>query len=70
MSLNWQSLWDFDDPEVSERRFREAAAATDDAEERRLLDTQIARALGLQGRFDEANRALDGVDARMLRFCH
>src|SRR6476661_4039008 len=62
VALNWQSLWDFEHPEVSERRFREAAAATDDMEERRLVETQIARALGLQGRFDEAHRMLDCVD--------
>ena len=58
-------LWDFDDPAASETRFRGAvdAAVTDGdlvaADEAR---TQLARSLGLQGRFDEAHHILDQVD--------
>lgn len=53
-------LWDFDNPTVSELRFREAAdqadgIATDE------LRTQIARAIGLQGGFAEALTLLDGI---------
>jgi tetratricopeptide (TPR) repeat protein len=44
-------LWDFSDPVASEQRF---LAAGDDAE----LRTQVARALGLQGRFDEGEAVL------------
>lgn len=53
-------LWDFDDPAASEQRFREAAqrAAGDD---RLVLLTQLARALGLQGRFDEGHAVLDEI---------
>lgn len=54
-------LWDFDDPQASEQRFltarREAATATHEAE----LASQQARALGLQGRFEEAAGLLDSV---------
>ena len=48
------ALWDFADPAGSEARFRES----DDPE----LRTQLARALGLQGRFDEAHAVLDERD--------
>ena len=59
-------LWDFDDPAASETRFRGAvdAAVTDGdlvaADEAR---TQLARSLGLQGRFDDGHAILDRVDA-------
>ncbi|HEY8169010.1 MAG TPA: hypothetical protein VIF84_09860 [Candidatus Limnocylindrales bacterium] len=58
-------LWDFDDPGASEASFRarltelEDAGAADDADEAR---TQLARALGLQGRYDEGDAELDVVD--------
>lgn len=46
-------LWDFGQPQLSEARFREAlAGATGDRA--RVLRTQLARALGLQDRFDDA----------------
>lgn len=56
-------LWDFDDPAGSESRFRRLlerlvptrVAAAEAA-------TQLARALGLQGRFAEAEAVLDGID--------
>jgi tetratricopeptide (TPR) repeat protein len=47
-------LWDFSDPVASEGRLR---AVGDDPE----LQTQVARALGLQGRFEHATRLLDGI---------
>ncbi|NYJ02736.1 tetratricopeptide (TPR) repeat protein [Nocardioides thalensis] len=54
-------LWDFDDPAGSEQRFR---AAADDAQgpARDVLLTQVARALGLQERYDAAHALLDGLD--------
>ena len=53
-------LWDFDDAEGSERRFREAAADATGAD-RLVLLTPVARALGLQDRFAEAHDTLDWV---------
>jgi tetratricopeptide (TPR) repeat protein len=59
---DWLALWDFNDPSASEARFREAVAALPVGSGDRLEgETQIARALGLQRRFDEAHRMLDGV---------
>jgi tetratricopeptide (TPR) repeat protein len=54
------ALWDFDDPASSEQRFREAAADATGAD-RRVLLTQVARALGLQNRFADAHETLDQV---------
>lgn len=55
-------LWDFADPGASEARFR--AAMTDaPASDAAVLATQVARALGLQGRYAEALAVLDGIVA-------
>ncbi|WP_346924612.1 hypothetical protein [uncultured Arthrobacter sp.] len=64
--LNQQTLdqlWDFDDPALSEARFR-AAASEDryDADEQAELSTQLGRAIGLQGRYEEADALLDAID--------
>ena len=62
------ALWDFDDPCASEGRFARAAAAASGAE-RAELETQRARALGLQERYDEADAVLDAItdDAPVVR---
>lgn len=52
-------LWDFDDPVGSEGRLRAAAAGEPDAGRRAELATQVARTLGLQGRFADADALLD-----------
>lgn len=57
------SLWDFDDVGASEARFRLAAEGAGSDLERAALLTQVARALGLAGRFDEARALLDGLGA-------
>jgi len=57
------ALWDFDDPIASEAAFRGAISSTDEPLARAVLGTQLARALGLQERYDEADRVLEGVDA-------
>jgi len=51
-------LWDFDDPAASELRLR-AAAEEADPEDRLVLMTQVARALGLQEQYDEGHAVLD-----------
>ncbi|RKR18783.1 hypothetical protein [Arthrobacter oryzae] len=57
-------LWNFDDPAGSETRFRAAAAdGSYDADERAELTTQLGRAIGLQGRYEEADALLDSIDA-------
>ena len=54
-------LWDFADPAGSQRRLRAAAEAAADPIRAAELSTQIARAVGLQDRFDEAGSLLDAV---------
>ena len=56
------ALWNFDDPAGSERRFR-TAADTAEGTDRLVLMTQIARALGLQERYDEGHAVLDHLAA-------
>jgi len=53
-------LWDFNDPAGSERRFRKAAAKTS-GDERAAHLTQVARALGLQEKYDDGHQVLDGL---------
>lgn len=56
-------LWNFGDPAASEARFRAAMLEEIyDADERAELATQLGRAIGLQGRLDEADALLDGID--------
>src|SRR3954447_2375440 len=59
-------LWDFSDPGASEERLRAAAERQTDAGSRAELQTQVARALGLQERFDEADEVLDLIRAESL----
>ncbi|WP_051480415.1 NAD(P)-dependent oxidoreductase [Cellulomonas sp. KRMCY2] len=59
-----RDLWDVDDPVASARRFADAAAdLTRPPGHRAELATQQARALGLQGRFAEAEAVLDAFAA-------
>ncbi len=59
MQEQLDQLWDFTDPSASEQRFRDAAREHGATPETRAeLETQVARALGLQSRFDEADRLL------------
>ena len=51
-------LWDFDDPSGPEERLRAAAQGVE-GDDRLVLMTQVARALGLQERYDEGHAALD-----------
>ena len=63
----YDDLWDFNQPEVSERRFEEKFAEIphDNGEAHLQLLTQIARAQGLQRQFDEAHHTLDDVAAAL-----
>ena len=59
-------LWDYDDPAASEARFRaaiESASAGGDATAAAEARTQLARSLGLQGRFADGDAILDRVEA-------
>lgn len=53
------ALWNFGDPAASAEAFRRAMASATATGERAELLSQIARAEGLQGRFDEGHALLD-----------
>ena len=61
-SVTLDKLWDFDHPALSEQRFRaEAAKHAPRSREGAEAATQIARAQGLQRKFDDADVTLDTV---------
>lgn len=64
MAVDIDALWDYDQPGVSELRFREAlkAESGDDALE---VETQIARTLGLRREFNKAHALLDTIEKRL-----
>ena len=63
---DFDSLWDYHDPAETERRFRALFDADPGDDDTRLqLLTQIARAQGLQGKFEDAHRTLDLVTRRL-----
>lgn len=62
---DFDSLWDYDHPDVSERKFRELLPAAVDSEDISYLAqllTQIARAEGLQRKFEAAHKTLERVE--------
>lgn len=62
---DFDSLWNYADPQATEQRFRTllpAAEASGDRGYHAELLTQIARALGLQREFDSAHHVLDVVE--------
>jgi tetratricopeptide (TPR) repeat protein len=62
------ALWNFDQPVASEARFRaEAARHPAGSREASEAATQQARALGLQRRFDDADRALEAIVGALAR---
>jgi tetratricopeptide (TPR) repeat protein len=65
---NLDALWDYDDPAGSETRFlalRLTLGAAEDHGRLMELDTQIARAQGLQGRFADALTMLETVQVAL-----
>ncbi|GEP36524.1 hypothetical protein NPS01_01870 [Nocardioides psychrotolerans] len=70
--LDLTSLWDFDDPAASENRLRRAIRGAG-ARDQHILMTQLARAVGLQGRYDDGLgllAATTAVDAEVAARIH
>ncbi len=64
-------LWDFQDPEASEKAFRELLEqASDNEPYYREVQTQIARTHSLRGQFDEAHEILDEVSEALPSVGH
>jgi tetratricopeptide (TPR) repeat protein len=67
-SAKLDGRWDFAKPEVSEARFREALTQFPAGSREALeIATQIARAQGLQRRFDAAHATLDAIEPGLTR---
>ena len=65
---DWKALWNFDDPAATEQKFREIlpeAEASGDTLYLLELKTQIARALGLQKKYNEAHALLDELKPQL-----
>ncbi len=57
-------VWDFDDLDATERRFREQLELEESDAGRAEVMTQLARVAGLRGDFDEGDRLLDDALTR------
>src|SRR5713226_3184755 len=67
---DFDSLWDYDHPGATERKFREFLPAALDSRDFPYLTqllTQIARAEGLQRKFQDAHKTLDRVEKALLK---
>lgn len=67
--IPFQALWDYGDPAGTEAKFRDLLPGIQEGGDpavRLQLLTQIARALGLQNKFDEAHAILDRVEKEMV----
>ena len=62
-SNGWRDVWDFDDLDLSERRFRAALEAEETAAGRAGVLTQLARIEGLRGDFAAGERLLATAEA-------
>lgn len=65
-------MWDYNDPGASETRLQEALSAAQTAGDRGYsieLMTQVARAQGLQRRFDDAQATLDKAETNLSSIC-
>lgn len=66
--LDFDKLWDYNAPEETEKKFRELLPDLKNQKDFKYrsaylqLQTQIARTLGLQMKFDEAHSLLDEID--------
>lgn len=63
MSGGWRDVWDFDDLDLSESRFRALLDADEAADDRAGVLTQLARIEGLRGRFTEGKLLLAQAEA-------
>ncbi|MEP6997363.1 MAG: tetratricopeptide repeat protein [Betaproteobacteria bacterium] len=64
MAIDLAPLWNFDQPEISEQRFR-AALAMASGDDALILQTQIARTYGLRGDFARAREILESIEPQV-----
>lgn len=68
--LDFDKEWDYSNPEATEEKFCEFLKKSEDKPTSYVLQlkTQIARTLGLQRKFDEANQLLDEIQDQVQTF--
>lgn len=64
MAADIDALWDYNQPAVSETRFRDALK-TETGDDALELETQIARTFSLRREFTQAHLVLDSIDKRI-----
>ena len=67
-NLDFDRLWDYNDPAGTEKKFREILPKIKDSQNESAylqLLTQIARTLGLQMKFEDAHKILDEVESQL-----
>jgi tetratricopeptide (TPR) repeat protein len=64
MTIDVSTLWDFNNPELSEERFR-SVLSTASADDALLLQTQIARTYGLRRNFSQARQILSDIEPQI-----
>lgn len=64
MAIDFSKLWDFNQPELSEQRFR-SAIPTASADDALLLQTQIARTYGIRRNFSQAQQILADIEPQI-----
>jgi tetratricopeptide (TPR) repeat protein len=64
MAIDVAPMWDFGKPELSEQRFRDALDGAN-ADDRLILQTQIARTHGLRNQFDKAQEILMAIKPQL-----
>ncbi len=65
---DFDAMWDYNHPDTTEARFTELVPLAEESGDKSYLAqlmTQVARARGLQMKFDDAHRTLDGVEAML-----
>jgi tetratricopeptide (TPR) repeat protein len=62
MADRLRALWDFDDLDTTEQRFRELLAWEQSGPARAEILTQLARIEGLRGRFEDCGRLVDEAE--------
>jgi tetratricopeptide (TPR) repeat protein len=63
MEQELDTLWNYNQPAESEKKFKDLLAKVDNGNARAEVLTQIARAQGLQRNFDQAHQTLDEVES-------
>ena len=64
MSINISQLWDYNNPDLSEERFR-LVLLTASAEDSLILQTQIARTYGIRKNFSQAQKILTDIQPQI-----